>query len=1073
MKRSYDNAMPGPATTAGQISTGQTATKESVYMNTNMVNIQREDHTSAHGIVSDFQQTRILPIVGKTSRAEIALKSADVQTKTLPIFQPQVALGQDIDRLIYESGVSATYRNSILVLPPDNTTISTLLYEGDVFDPVTGGSVFRSSDLLAEYYGVSTFTNDISARLPMIDVYNKVYDLTLFPTTVVNTQLDVLFDYWKSVIIQGTTSQLRRTCLTPVVVGSVSQLIERFQLIPNGVYEGDLLVSVKDTTDYKIGDRVRFFGSIQTASPSTPLSNVFGTVLDIVASDQQTSNDSSYLPALVIRYGFPGTSVIGTNFTYSPGTPFDGISTITFSLADTRAFTIGSFANIVCELNPQINGLHVVSQVTPGTVTIVYDIEAIVPTPSSPALFTLTSQGITPTLQDGYLINQRVQDGGHIEFLTDMYEFRPVDLQGTNQPTYTGTLQLAYNGSVPLVENSGFLRGKFTTGTNHEMSAAVQLTVKSVVGNDPTFLALYAKGYNGIYTVVASNPGNLNAFELAPLSIVLPTGAINLTDVMFTLSLAPNFYTMDTKADEIIELETESKLNFMRSLGYVPTLTLPVNQPTSPPTASRPTNTWLRAFQVDWDFSAYRNCQWVTQDTFSQKPRKPINQQDFGFDNGASTYYNVYEMNKFLNDCINPSIERCINDITYEIYDLEAFSLNMQLAAAHNAYKTLFTDLASEFVWSGFLTYLLGDLVVTSSNNGAWAFMATRTTTDVLPRTQTNSKSWYYLGVIPNQATNAIETYALTVEKTLLPADLRMMTMKILSGQPQTTYFGTLLSYNQISFPPNINQPSTNQLTFTPTFTTRAPTFHYNELTLLLSTKYDGYGFGTLNVNPSNKTQKQVSLYNYKRQSWGAQGFNNADENLIFESNTAFKFLLDNFPCYCTSYEDTLSELRSNGAKFPLISYWIWDTVSSVDPRVDTVPYEIYQTSESMSSCMSPVQSIVVVSDNIPVSEELSSPVNYLIDSESSSFSNRSDVTGLTQKIIGEIYLPFNTPFNVRSAVKYEADDLKFYALLDTKLFKQLEYSLYYRHRVAQQLVPLVLSNYGSVNIKFVFRPIS
>ena len=122
---------------------------------------------------------------------------------------------------------------------------------------------------------------------------------------------------------------------------------------------------------------------------------------------------------------------------------------------------------------------------------------------------------------------------------------------------------------------------------------------------------------------------------------------------------------------------------------------------------------------------------------------------------------------------------------------------------------------------------------------------------------------------------------------------------------------------------------------------------------------------------------------------------------------------------------------------------------------------------------MSPVQSIVVVSDNIPVLEELASPVNYLVDSESSSFVNSSTTIGLTQKIIGEFTLPSFAPYNSRSIVKYDTEELKFYSLLDTKLFKQLEYSLYYRHRIAQQLVPLIISNYGSVNIKFVFRPIS
>jgi hypothetical protein len=122
---------------------------------------------------------------------------------------------------------------------------------------------------------------------------------------------------------------------------------------------------------------------------------------------------------------------------------------------------------------------------------------------------------------------------------------------------------------------------------------------------------------------------------------------------------------------------------------------------------------------------------------------------------------------------------------------------------------------------------------------------------------------------------------------------------------------------------------------------------------------------------------------------------------------------------------------------------------------------------------MSPVESIVVVSENVPVLEELASPASYLIDSDSTAYFARTDTVSLTNKIIGEIPLWNFAPYNVRSVIRYDANELHFSALLDTKTFKQLEYSLYYRHRITQQLVPLILSNYGSVNIKFVFRPIS
>jgi len=132
----------------------------------------------------------------------------------------------------------------------------------------------------------------------------------------------------------------------------------------------------------------------------------------------------------------------------------------------------------------------------------------------------------------------------------------------------------------------------------------------------------------------------------------------------------------------------------------------------------------------------------------------------------------------------------------------------------------------------------------------------------------------------------------------------------------------------------------------------------------------------------------------------------------------------------------------------------------------------ISQTAESLSSCMSPIQSIVVVSENIPVLEQLASNVFFLQSSESSTVST-VNVSGLTQKIIAEFFLPYTSPQSVRTAIKFEPVEMKFYTLLDTKTFKQLDYSLYYRHRITQELIPLIITNYGSVNIKFVFRPTS
>jgi hypothetical protein len=1059
------------------------ATKENIYMNTNMVTIQRADHTSLHGIESNFNQTRVLPIVGKTSRAEIALKSADVQTKALPMFQPQVALGTDINRLIYETGLSASWRNSMLMIPPDNVSLSTLLFEGAISYPGGSSSVWRGADRNETYYGVSTFTNDSTAHLPIIDTYNVKYDLTLFPAPLVNTQLSVLFDYWNADITSTAPSALRQTCLTPVVVPSESEHIMAIQVISSGLFAGNYLVLVQDTSGFAVGDRIRFFGTSYTDTPLVPMNLVFGSVLDVVTADQQVTAFSSHLPALIIsseEIPIPiGPPVGFYYFQYNPIAQPN--PTVTFS-TDTGVGTIvvGQQVQVLCEQNTEIEGIHTVIAITNGNMDVVIAYTFIGPPDAGRGTLTpITPAPNAEPLENGYVINQTVKNGGHIEFLTDEYEFAPIPVQGTKQE-YSGLLTVTYDNLLlpSPIYDQGFWRGCSATSVWTEfapMTSAVELIITDVAGADPTLYSYYAKIFNGYYTI-SSRP-DPSTFLLAPLSKALPLNTdfdLTAPQVTFTLKLAPNYYTFDTKADEIIDpILTPQKLSFMRSLGFIPTDDIPIKKPTYPPTASVPINTWTRAFQVAWDFSAYRNLTWVPQDTMSPKPQAPIYVQDFGFDNGSSTYYNVYEFNKFLNDCVNPSMERCINDTTYEVPSLDALSLNNQLALAFNAYKGLLTSAQSNYVWSSTETYNLGDVVVKSDTNQAWVFMcAVEQTTTILPSTPTSNRFWYFLGLSPNSSyITPIQEYELALTETNLNG-FKLMTAKVLQSNPNIYYPDITIAY--VPTTPGIPNPSSTQIIDIPEFRTVAPIFHYNELTLLSSIKYDGYSFGTTNVNHTGLSSKQIALYNYNRLSWGFQGYEHADEWMTFESNTSFKFLLDNFPSYCTSYEDTLAELRAGGVQYPMVSYWVWDNTSSVDPRREPIPfYEIYQTSESLSSCMSPVQSIVVVSDNIPVLEELASPVNYLVDSESSSFTNSSATIGLTQKIIGEFTLPSFAPYNSRSIINFDSDELKFYSLLDTKLFKQLEYSLYYRHRIAQQLVPLIISNYGSVNIKFVFRPIS
>ena len=1321
MKRAFDNSVVGGfATQSGQISAGLTTTKDHVYYNTNMVNIQREDHTELHGIETQFSQTRVLPIVGKTARAEIALKTADIQTKCLPIFQPQVQINSNpltssVDRLIYEVGLSATWRNSLLELPRDGVNLSSLAATGSVVYPPYPSTIYVERDNDVAYWSESTLLNVPNASIQLIDTYNSSETVTLFPTNVTNTSLITLFDYFRGSIsnvtnptIVSSTSAIRNTCLTPVVVPSVKTEISGAVLpVLTDPYGGSLVVFVDSVMGFSIGDRVRLFGVRDLTDSFQPLVNAYATVLNVLESftfNTQPNSDSS--PALVLDYSYIVPSYVSPSFGLSTPTyqspsfglvvpqyssPSYGLTTanfaspsfglndqeteltfnitdtagiwrfqvgmiiqvygatdqrvnrmysviringnsqivvntnnvnfpvdvssstinlvgqqpiLTFNVADNSPFTYGTAVRVTGAPDPRVNGDWIVTStngttqfnvdapyldfpcpVGPTSITIVGDqpevifnlasnapfavgnlvnisgspdprvngqfnvirlqggTQIVVDNPSldfpvdvTPTLITIENDtpqltfnvatnapfpvgtvinvtgspdprinneftvvgrnggtqivvnapglsfpvAVTQTLitievgavsfQDGYVINEKVVDGGHIEFLTDEQEFQPINMYGT-PPTSNGTITLILDSSFPsIVPDCGFWRGFINNTDLHPMNAAVELTISSYNAQfTPTQQRTFSQLYNGYYSIVSRT---INTITFAPLSKSIGNSSLSLLNVAFRVSLAPNFYTFDTTADVVFDpLTTVNKMNFMRTMGYIPTADLETQKPRYPPTASVPPKTWTQAYTVDWNFSAYRNVTWLTQDTTSNRPRLPLQVQDFGIDNGSSTYYNVYEINKFINDCVNPAIDEVITDQTADVVNFEAYSLDKQLGLCYNAYKRLFLAPASAYVWNRAATYVIGDLAVSGTSSSSFVFMCCRTqpAPDEIPLGPISNKSWVYLGLVPYQD-GETTPYALCISQIVTSSSIIMTAgMQIYPGVDPLDASPITLSYRSPQPP---MRPTFDALIPLPTFFTVAPEFHYNEQTLLSSVKYDGYGFGTINVIQPGLEQQSIALLDYGRRSWGNQGSNNADEWVTFESNTSFKFLFDNFPSYCTAYEDTLAVLRS-GTSFPLISYWVWDSTSSHDPRTDTQFYEISQTSESLSSCMSPVESIVVVSENVPVLEELASPASYLIDSDSTAFYARTDTVSLTNKIIGEIPLWNFAPYNVRSVIRYDANELHFSALLDTKTFKQLEYSLYYRHRITQQLVPLILSNYGSVNIKFVFRPIS
>jgi len=151
-----------------------------------------------------------------------------------------------------------------------------------------------------------------------------------------------------------------------------------------------------------------------------------------------------------------------------------------------------------------------------------------------------------------------------------------------------------------------------------------------------------------------------------------------------------------------------------------------------------------------------------------------------------------------------------------------------------------------------------------------------------------------------------------------------------------------------------------------------------------------------------------------------------------------------------------------------LLIYWLWNQYKDASLFDESIRF--VQSSESLSSTLSPVQSIVILSKSVPVVPTLLSPPAYISDINTA-IANTVGTVGDSDSILGEFYIEPGMLTSNRSVIRYHPDHPTMYSLQSTKVFKQIDFSVCYRHRITQKLVPLNLSNYGTVNIKFVFKP--
>jgi len=963
----------------GIVSAGLKRNLDDIYLDTNIVNLSNYDPSFHHGSEANFSSTRTQQIVGSTSKSEVGIVSADINTKSLPLFQPQVKQGTDPDALVYEVGLSASWSGCLFNASIEQTSAQC---DNIIVDQQFVQPIFQSES--------PTFWNDKNASILFRDSYGLSIQMPIVPdttidfvtTSVEHTLLQFVL-YWMNVI---SYHPLRLTCLDAVLTPSVYTPIVGFgPAVTTSTSMGattrtkiGTYVLINDPTGFNVGDRIRVFGTWQPNSTT--------------AENASNVNRNGYGEIGAIwKYSDLASKSIVNEQNYPP--------------------TVATF-----EVNRE---WYLSSQ----------NVYAIFITNDSWATgFTKDS----PWCRGGYLINQQTDSsGGKINFLTDTFKWRPRTSTTVSSTTDVFVLDMLYDESLPF----GYADVPF--GGQQQPEVVFQITCDSL----PYMSGLYKR---------ASNPEAIQGgvrVSFKPLNHVLTSGVS--AGVSAHVQVAPNGYTFVTELTGSYPHTTAdtNALSFMRTMGFKPETSSTVTVASYPPTATKPQNSWRRAYSADFTFSSYQGLKWTTQD-IAPTPNPPKTIQDFVTNSG--TYYNVYDINRFLIDSVNPAFQAILFDDTPNtVESMDDFSLQRQLTVTSERYQYSFATPLNQQIWSGSTTYQKASSVVIKNGR---IYLANRTHSSVDPEQDFTHTYWRDIGVA--------KTYT-TRDFNLVFSDSGGVSRFICSG------FSSV--YERIN--------PTNK----PIFVTNPPRFSYTPLTGLISYSADSYSFGDTFNNKTIDTPAGYSMdyFNTNYSSWGYQngsGNSQGEEHFIIESNSSFKFLADNFPVYAVNYVEPTTNDN--------LIYWVWSTYST-DNTLSSItgtegnnsgldyPKRVFtQSFESLSSSLCPVQSIVVVSKSTPVVPSLISPPQFVSDTNSTLVSSQT-ISGETQNIIGEFFIDPATLFSTRSIIRYRTESPCFYSMQNAKVFKQFDYSIYYRHRITQQLVPLILTNYGSAHIKFVFRPTS
>lgn len=617
---------------------------------------------------------------------------------------------------------------------------------------------------------------------------------------------------------------------------------------------------------------------------------------------------------------------------------------------------------------------------------------------------------------------------------------------------------------------------------------------------------------------------NSNVLHLSPQSFTFSNTSATIT-VHFDFSLPPVFASNLANVNVPQSRLKAGILQACKVLGFAPNtvFTIPAAQAANAAGSFPP-----RPYQMGWrstmNLYSYKTVRWVPEDPAVTSSIPSANDVAEGSNGQSPTYFDCFTYEHFLQQCINPTFRRCIIDqFDTDIQGgFQKLSLQTQLyfACDRNCSTTNY-DAQKEYSTIGEAVSYQGRayVYVALDQNGNTIKGQAGTTPGV------NPGSWLDIGdAIRSTYDSSIGTYYFNDAVTMTLPNNTSFTYVVNTTSTKSPPPGADWALiGSLTADPTATTVTPNL----PAIGTNAPYITFNSLTSLFTLNLDSYGFGgTLSTNVDDGTggvndenydtqNTTIEFYNsalndQARDSWGATGlpFTHAvvagpppvpaytigrkpgqltyDERMVIEADDYFHQLFGNWPALRLNYLDPVSRINTSYVRYlPQVNN-SGLTVSSPLPQftptvvsgtgylpylrlAGNTPY-FYTTAQdypSIGNMWNPVDTIVVITSEIPIVMDQLSPLFLLTDKPTKEKPN-----GNSLKVLAEFVVKPTSDFGrqYRNEIIFEPNTPVRKALQSSVPFTTFDYVICMRMKGSNYLRVVNLSNGGSAFMRFEFQ---